>query len=127
MIRTVLSLSFVALVATAVLWTVRETNATSIAASETCPCGSCVDGCTCCVDPEVDCDSCECGSCECGGCVTPFAANGKALTCCLVEDSSCCLEEPGAACCAEGEQSPPSEEGETLASVTELDSQVSQP
>ncbi len=90
MLRTLLSLSVVAIIATALIAAVRSNNVSSTAGSEACPCGQCDVACTCCTDPDVDCGDCGCESCGCEACLTNVVA-----ACCATADST-----GEAACCA---------------------------
>ena len=101
MFRTIVSLSVVALIATAVLVAYRGTTSTTASAgAEACPCGQCDVGCTCCTDPDVDCGDCQCESCRCEACATTLVADSSAAWC---STTAACCADGEKTCCADGE------------------------
>ena len=114
MLRTIVSLSALALVAAAVLFAVRGTTEVTTASSgEACACGQCDVGCQCCADPDVDCDNCGCEACACTACATSstLVFEGTAACCSMAsEDGACCSKDAtlasadgeAASCCAKG-------------------------
>lgn len=117
MLRTILSVSAVALVALTVAVTLRGTSQAELAAGDpACVCGQCDAGCQCCSDPTVTCDDCQCLVCVCDGCDDLAATGSEPASCCAhgdasalasqtdaVAESTCCAGcDAGCDCCIEG-------------------------
>ena len=72
--------------------TVFETLANvSGAASQTCPCGQCEDGCGCCLGGGCTCADCACEACGCDASTSLVSASAEAGSTCKL--GSCCSEK----------------------------------
>lgn len=116
MLRTILSVSAIAVVALTLAFAVRSNSQAEIASNQqACVCGQCDAGCQCCSDPTVTCNDCQCLLCVCDGCDALATAGPEPASCCThgecsalasqtaaVANPACCDGcESGCACCIE--------------------------
>lgn len=80
--RMVYAFSLIAMAAIAIVFFAPQ-NASAVGTS--CPCEVCEVDCTCCLDPDVDCEDCLCETCPCQACAEVAV---KSAPCCAADQSA---------------------------------------